>query len=201
MTSIFLCTDARCLLHAPPKEPTNINKADDGDAGAEEQYVETAPRLTALLERLREMEWTLLQREYPWMSQTTLVQHLARHSTPPSTRRLISLPCRPASRDTILLAHSPDHYNFIQSTALMTNEEHVKLTDPSDLYYNAHTFHAATLAVGGVVECVNACTEKNSQTTRSLALVRPPGHHALRDKPMGKWGRYTRMIKNIQCHQ
>ena len=192
MTSIFLCTDARMSLHAPPEQP-KINDADDADDA--EQYVETAPRLTALLERLQEMEWTLLQRQYPWMSQTTLAKCLSRHSTPPTTRRLISLPCRPASRETILLAHSPDHYNFIRSTALMTSEEHVKLTDPSDLYYNAHTFEAATLAAGGVVECVNACTEPNSQVTRSLALVRPPGHHALRDQPMGKSSRSARMPK------
>ena len=151
MTSIFLCTDARMSLHAPPEQQSiNDTSTEDGDA---EQYVETAPRLTALLERLQEMEWTLLHRQYPWMSQATLADYLSHHSTPPSTRRLMSLPCRPAPRDTILLAHSPDHYNFIQSTALMTNEEHVKLTDPSDLYYNAQTFEAATLAAGAVVEC------------------------------------------------
>ena len=198
MTSIFLCTDARMSLHAPPEQP-NINDTDDVDDV--EQYVETAPRLTALLERLQEMEWTLLRCQYPWMSQTTLAEYLSRHSIPPTTRRLISLPCRPASRDTILLAHSPDHYNFIQSTALMTNDEHVKLTDPSDLYYNSHTFEAASLAAGGVVECVNACTDANTQVTRSLALVRPPGHHALRDKPMGKSTRSARMTKNSTCHQ
>ena len=83
MTSIFLCTDARMSLHAPPEQP-KINDTDDADDA--EQHVETAPRLTALLERLQEMEWTLLQRQHPWMSQTSLAEHLSRHSTSPTTR-------------------------------------------------------------------------------------------------------------------
>jgi acetoin utilization deacetylase AcuC-like enzyme len=58
------------------------------------------------------------------------------------------------------------------------------------LHFNRFTFFAARLAVGGVVELVNAVTSKNAKTTRAIALlVRPPGHHAGVDEAMGKVAR------------
>mmetsp|Transcript_7760 Transcript_7760/g.8541 ORF Transcript_7760/g.8541 Transcript_7760/m.8541 type:complete len:554 (+) Transcript_7760:1-1662(+) len=73
------------------------------------------------------------------------------------------------------------------------------------MYLCEDSFQAASLACGGVVECVNAVTTTTYNTTtttttsttdstnsstdstirRGLALVRPPGHHACASQAMG----------------
>lgn len=101
------------------------------------------------------------------------------------TRRFIPLACYPASRETIELCHTPEHYDKMKQTSVLSEKELEALAVPYDLYFNNWTFLAACLAVGGVVECVNAVTDEHTSSTRAIALVRPPGHHALRDRPMG----------------
>lgn len=88
-------------------------------------------------------------------------------------------------RSTIQLAHSSRHYDNMLKTATMTNQQLNKLSEEdNDLYYCSETFLAASLAAGGVVNCVDAVVS-GTGPTRAIALVRPPGHHALHDKPMG----------------
>lgn len=101
------------------------------------------------------------------------------------TRRFIPLTCYPASRETIELCHTPEHYDRMKRTSVLSDKELQALAVPNDLYFNQWAFLAACLAVGGVVECVNAVTEEQALSTRAIALVRPPGHHALEDSPMG----------------
>lgn len=132
--------------------------------------------------------------------------------------RLFSpLACRPASEDTILLAHSQDHYDKLRQTINLSNEELENMSkEDDDIYYCHSTFLAATLACGGVVECVNAVTktiipkistftvgmatepesrkeqphESNGElpiSTRAIAIVRPPGHHACQGHAMGMY--------------
>jgi len=96
-------------------------------------------------------------------------------------QRFLRLPCIPADREIIELVHSPQHYEFLQSTATMSEHQLQELCVENDLYFNNFTFLAATLAAGAVIECVNAVTDPNTvtpPTTRAIALVRPPGHHA-----------------------
>jgi acetoin utilization deacetylase AcuC-like enzyme len=112
-------------------------------------------------------------------------------------RHFIELPCVPAARETIELVHSSRHYDWMHRTSYMTDEELKVLTVPSDLYFNRFTFLAARLAVGGVVESVNAVTSKNAKTTRAIALVRPPGHHAGVDEAMGKTERCSPSIIRV----
>jgi acetoin utilization deacetylase AcuC-like enzyme len=100
-------------------------------------------------------------------------------------RHFIELPCVPAARETIELVHSSRHYDWMHQTSCMTDEELREVSVPGDLYFNRFTFLAARLAVGGVVESVNAVTSKNAKTTRAIAVVRPPGHHACVDEAMG----------------
>jgi len=54
--------------------------------------------------------------------------------------------------------------------------------DP-DTYVLPSSFEIALLAAGGVLAAVNAVIE--GKVRNALALVRPPGHHALRDRGMG----------------
>lgn len=54
--------------------------------------------------------------------------------------------------------------------------------DP-DTYVLPSSFEIALLAAGGVLSAVEAVVE--GKVKNALALVRPPGHHALRDRGMG----------------
>lgn len=103
-------------------------------------------------------------------------------------KRFWEIPCVPADREVIELCHSPEHYDFLESTSRMSDDELFCKTVPDDLYFCKDTFLAARLACGGVVECVNAITdESNSERSkRAIAIVRPPGHHASCDKASGK---------------
>ncbi len=54
--------------------------------------------------------------------------------------------------------------------------------DP-DTYFSKGSWRAATLAVGAA--CELALQTMTGQLTRGVAVVRPPGHHATRDRAMG----------------
>jgi histone deacetylase 6 len=133
--------------------------ADDVDQG--EVHCEIPDRIHAIYDRLQELEPEI------------------------GNNRFVEIPCIPAKRETIELVHSSKHYEFMQKTARMTMEELKRVEIPHDLYFCNKTFLAAKLAVGGVVESVNAVTDINRKSTRAIAIVRPPGHHAGRDEAMG----------------
>ena len=85
---------------------------------------------------------------------------------------------RPATHDELAWIHSPSH---IQRIAATDGKPHASL-DP-DTQTTALSYQAACLAVGGLfslVDTILAGTIKNG-----FALVRPPGHHAERDRAMG----------------
>ena len=74
-----------------------------------------------------------------------------------------------ATRDQIELVHSPEYVNAIEAVSGKT------WLDP-DTYATATTHEAACLAAGCAIEAV---------VRGGFALVRPPGHHALRAAAMG----------------
>lgn len=103
-------------------------------------------------------------------------------------RRFVEVECKPANRETIELVHSPEHYDFVASTAQMNGDELRQLSVHNDLYFCHETFLAARLAVGGVVQCINNVMNpilQMNHSTRAIAIVRPPGHHAGRSEAMG----------------
>lgn len=51
------------------------------------------------------------------------------------------------------------------------------------VYFSGESFHSAKLSCGGVIECSKAVVE--GTVKNAIAVVRPPGHHAEHDKPMG----------------
>ncbi len=51
-----------------------------------------------------------------------------------------------------------------------------------DTYCSSKSYEVALLAVGGVISAVDAVM---ADTNNAFALVRPPGHHAVRDTAMG----------------
>ncbi len=74
--------------------------------------------------------------------------------------------------------HSPEYLAAIEATAGRT----VAL-DP-DTYTSPDTVDVARLAAGAGVDAVDRVL-KGPAGSRALALVRPPGHHAERDRAMG----------------
>jgi acetoin utilization deacetylase AcuC-like enzyme len=77
--------------------------------------------------------------------------------------------CSPASEDDVLRCHSGEHVELVRSVGEPTWLD-------LDTVASDSTFEAALLAAGGAIEAVRR---------GGLALVRPPGHHALRDRAMG----------------
>jgi acetoin utilization deacetylase AcuC-like enzyme len=77
--------------------------------------------------------------------------------------------CAPASEDDVLRCHSREHVELVRSIGEPTWLD-------LDTVASGTTFEAALLAAGGTIEAVRR---------GGFALVRPPGHHALRDRAMG----------------
>jgi len=97
---------------------------------------------------------------------------------------LLRIDCPMATKEQIVSVHSAYHYESMQATAALTAAE---LEDKSnlddDMYYNEHSFNAAKLACGGVIAACHAVMTNTNST--SIALVRPPGHHACQAHEMG----------------
>lgn len=171
-TSVYLLYDERMTLHrriGTSFDADHLFEQDTESRQNDNFEAERPARILALYHALKMLERQLSQ-SHP-------------------DQRFLPLPCKPASKETICLAHSEDHYDRLAATRFLSDDELQELEEPNELYFCKHTFLAATLACGGVVECVNAVTEAfrtGVGSTRAIALVRPPGHHALRDNPMGK---------------
>jgi len=84
---------------------------------------------------------------------------------------------REASREQLLRVHDADYVRRISET----NGIAVAL-DP-DTYTSPESWEVALLAAGAAVDAVERVMGGSHQ--RAIALVRPPGHHAERDRAMG----------------
>ena len=92
--------------------------------------------------------------------------------------QLEQLPSRPATQEELLRNHAPALISLIQELAESGGGEL-----DSDTYISAGSYRAALYAAGSAIAaCEAVCT---GQITRSIALVRPPGHHATARRAMG----------------
>ncbi|KAJ4127253.1 Histone deacetylase hda1 [Fusarium equiseti] len=104
------------------------------------------------------------------------------------TRYMWRIPARPATREEICLAHSAEHFNWVKHLDDMSTAELRELTKQYDqgresLYVGSMSYTAALLSAGGAIEtCKNVVT---GQVKNAFAVIRPPGHHAEWDSPMG----------------
>jgi acetoin utilization deacetylase AcuC-like enzyme len=85
---------------------------------------------------------------------------------------------QPVTDDQLLRVHGAAYVARIRQTAGRATQ-----LDP-DTYTSPLTVEAAMLAAGAAVQAVDRVLD-GARGTRALAVVRPPGHHAERDKAMG----------------
>jgi len=88
------------------------------------------------------------------------------------------LPPRAASRAEIEQVHGLDHICLVESTSTVN-----RYALDGDTITSRDSFGVALLAVGGFLNLLDSIAAKES--ANGLALVRPPGHHALRNRAMG----------------
>lgn len=91
--------------------------------------------------------------------------------------KLIEAPL--ATRDQILAVHDADYFSLLQGTAEL---EHTARLD-ADTYVNLVSFEIALMAAGGAAAAVDAVM--SGAADNALAIVRPPGHHAVAGRGMG----------------
>jgi len=93
-------------------------------------------------------------------------------------KHLTPIPPRAAQEREIQFAHSQRHMEAVR---------HAVRKGPgfldADTYVNAHSWEAALYAAGGALIAVDALME--GTIDNAFCAVRPPGHHAESDRPMG----------------
>jgi acetoin utilization deacetylase AcuC-like enzyme len=84
-----------------------------------------------------------------------------------------------ATREQLLLVHEADHVDFIFDSAPQDSYAYL---DP-DTSMNPKSLSAALHAAGAVVRATDMVME--GKVKRAFCAVRPPGHHATPQRPMG----------------
>jgi acetoin utilization deacetylase AcuC-like enzyme len=88
------------------------------------------------------------------------------------------LPPRAATRQEVASCHAADYIDLVQATS---TANHYALD--GDTVTSRDSFGVGLLAVGGFLKLLDAIAA--GEAPNGFALVRPPGHHALRDRAMG----------------
>ncbi|KAJ2546481.1 Histone deacetylase hda1 [Coemansia sp. RSA 1933] len=91
---------------------------------------------------------------------------------------------RPATDEQVLRVHTKRHVSFMQETELMEKTTLVESQQKLDSVFLCNeTNYCARLSAGGLV---GLCGEVAAGRLDSgIAIIRPPGHHACPNKPMG----------------
>jgi acetoin utilization deacetylase AcuC-like enzyme len=117
-------------------------------------------------------------REHPERPERLIaIEHaLATAGLPP---RCVKLEARPASRAELERAHSAEYLDALEATVAKGGDGWL---DP-DTFFSDGTWPAALLAAGATIDL--AVKVAGGELDNGAAFVRPPGHHATRDRAMG----------------
>ncbi|MGH7770175.1 MAG: histone deacetylase family protein [Candidatus Binatia bacterium] len=88
------------------------------------------------------------------------------------------LPPRAATRREIASCHAADYIDLVQATSTAN-----RYALDGDTVTSRDSFGVGLLAVGGFLKLLDAIAA--GEARNGFALVRPPGHHALKDRAMG----------------
>ena len=114
--------------------------------------------------------------EHPERSER--IQVLLDLATGLDPRKFARLEPRSASRADVERIHGVDHVRLVESTSTVN-----RYALDGDTITCRDSFGVALLAVGGFLHVLDSIAANES--ANGFALVRPPGHHALRNRAMG----------------
>lgn len=97
---------------------------------------------------------------------------------PDMTDNYIEVPVREATEEELLYIHSKDYISMVAATA---GKPHGYLD--ADTQTSPGSYQAALLAAGGLCNAIKMVN--GGELNNAFALVRPPGHHAERNRGMG----------------
>ncbi|KAH8899497.1 histone deacetylase A-like protein [Thozetella sp. PMI_491] len=104
------------------------------------------------------------------------------------TKYMWRIPAREATKEEICIVHHPSHYAWVEDLTRKPTHELRRLTKIMDqgresLYVGSMTFEAALISAGGAIETCKNVVAGNLKN--AFAIIRPPGHHAEFNQPMG----------------
>jgi acetoin utilization deacetylase AcuC-like enzyme len=99
----------------------------------------------------------------------------------PWMNSLAPLPRRRATDAEVLLAHEPVYLELLHDE--ITSVQGLKQLSTGDTIVSCDSLEAAHVAAGGVLAAVDAVMK--GEVRNAFCAVRPPGHHATRDRAMG----------------
>ncbi|EDV95440.1 GH17575 [Drosophila grimshawi] len=96
--------------------------------------------------------------------------------------RCLQLKSRLATKEEILKLHSMEHYERLEQTSGVQNDEALEeLSSHYDaIFIHPSTFKLSLLASGSTIELVDQLLLGKAQN--GMAIIRPPGHHAMKSE-------------------
>lgn len=102
--------------------------------------------------------------------------------------KLLQIAPRRADRQWITTVHSDAYVSRVERLCA----EGARMIDTPDVPVSGESYETAQLAVGGVLAAVDAVMEGRARN--AFCAIRPPGHHALRERAMGFC-----LFNNVAC--
>jgi acetoin utilization deacetylase AcuC-like enzyme/formylglycine-generating enzyme required for sulfatase activity len=93
--------------------------------------------------------------------------------------QLVLLSPKPAAVEWLTTVHSKDYVERVSRSC----ENGTRYLDSMDVPISGRSYDVALVAAGGVLCAIDAVMDK--KVTNAFCAIRPPGHHAIRDKAMG----------------
>ncbi|XP_050997141.1 histone deacetylase 6 [Acomys russatus] len=91
--------------------------------------------------------------------------------------RCVSFQARFAEKEELMLVHSLEYIDLMETTQYMNEGELRKLASTYDsVYLHPNSYSCACLATGSVLRLVDAVLR--DEIRNGMAVIRPPGHHA-----------------------